>query len=91
MAGPAGPESNRSRVAQRPGSPSGRVPARSVGAWAGQLESIPFPFRTGILDRISMLQGEVCRHIDFDESGERILVAGLTACCSPVGSTAVSS
>ena len=54
-------------VQSRPGRPD---------SWSGQLETIPFPFRTGILDRISMLQGEVCRHIDFDESGERILAAG---------------
>jgi hypothetical protein len=44
--------------------------------WRGDLEPIPFPFRCGILDRVSTLQGEEGRHIDFDEAGERILIAG---------------
>ena len=44
--------------------------------WDGDLEPIPFPFQCGILDRISNLHGDLCRHIDFDEAGKRILVAG---------------
>ncbi len=44
--------------------------------WAGDLDPIPFPFACGILDRINALHGELCRHIDFDEAGGRILVAG---------------
>ncbi|MGP0063261.1 MAG: hypothetical protein ACLQGP_06605 [Isosphaeraceae bacterium] len=60
--------------------PPRAVPASSRLAlprsWAGDLDPIPFPFRCGILDRISSLHGDLCRHIDFDESGERILVVG---------------
>jgi hypothetical protein len=44
--------------------------------WVGDLDPIPFPFACGILDRINALHGELCRHIDFDEAGGRILVAG---------------
>jgi hypothetical protein len=63
LAGPARPAPAVARLAQ-------------PKPWAGELDPIPFPFRSGILDRISTVHGEVCRHIDFDESGERILVAG---------------
>ncbi len=44
--------------------------------WQGDLEPIPFPFRTGILDRVSTAQSNDWQHLDFDEAGERILVAG---------------
>ena len=52
---------------------TGRRPERP---WRGDLEPIPFPFRTGILDRVSTAQSNDGHHFDFDEAGERILVAG---------------
>jgi hypothetical protein len=52
--------------------------------WRGDVEPIPFPFRCGILDGVSTLDGERCQLIDFDKAGERILIAGrhglLTTC-----------
>ena len=60
------------------------APLGQPKSWTGDLEPIPFPFRCGILDRVSNLNGELCHLVDFDKSGERILVAGrhglLTTC-----------
>ena len=55
-------------------------PGRHLGLarpkpWRGDLEPIlPVPLRNP--GRRQTFHGEVCRHIDFDEAGERILVAG---------------
>jgi hypothetical protein len=60
---------------------AGRGPGRP---WRGDLEPIPFPFRCGILDGVSTLNGPQCHLVDFDQAGERILIAGrhslLTTC-----------
>jgi hypothetical protein len=44
--------------------------------WVGDVDTMPFPFRCGILDRVHSLNDEISRQIDFDEAGGRILVAG---------------
>jgi len=44
--------------------------------WKGDVETIPFPFHCGGLDRIDSPQNDGRRHFDFDEAGERILVVG---------------
>ena len=45
-------------------------------AWQGDVESIPFPFKCGTLDRIDAPRNDDHTHLDFDEAGERILVIG---------------
>jgi hypothetical protein len=45
-------------------------------AWQGEIESIPFPFKCGTLDRIDAPRSDGRTHLDFDEAGERILVIG---------------
>ena len=45
-------------------------------AWQGDVESIPFPFKCGTLDRIDAPRSDDRSHFDFDEAGERILVIG---------------
>ena len=45
-------------------------------AWQGDVESIPFPFKCGTLDRIDAPRTDGHSHLDFDEAGERILVIG---------------
>ncbi len=61
--------------------------------WRGDLDPIPFPFRTGILDGIHSSHGEARCHVDFDEIGERVLIAGrhglLAACRLDVDETEV--
>ena len=62
---PTLPESSASRL---------HVAARMP--WKGEVEAIPFPFHSGVLDRIDSPQNDGRRHFDFDEAGERILVVG---------------
>jgi hypothetical protein len=45
------------------------------GAWRGEVEPIPFPFRYGLLGPVAVSDARGCRFIDFDEAGRRILVA----------------
>ncbi len=43
-------------------------------AWRGPVEKIPMPFRTGILSKPRISGAPGCRLVDFDESGDRLLV-----------------
>ena len=58
--------------------PRPAAPARTAipprAAWRGDIEPIPFPFRCGLLVAGRRNSAIGCRHIDFDESGGRILV-----------------
>jgi hypothetical protein len=53
-----------------PATPTGRQP------WRGPVEAIPFPFRCGVLDRGQSPPRHDGRQVDFDESGERLVVVG---------------
>ena len=65
-------------------------PDRSILlVWKGDFESIGFPFHTGVLDQLE--SSRFCSSYDFDEAGERILIAGrrgLLFCCRIDGSEA---
>ena len=51
--------------------PAGAAPRT---AWRGDVEPIPFPFRCGLPGPVVDSGDPGCRFLDFDQSGERILV-----------------
>jgi hypothetical protein len=59
-----------------PESPPSRPHLAGRRLWKGSVESIPFPFHCGTLDRIDSPQNDGRRHFDFDESGDQVLVVG---------------
>ena len=60
-------------------------------AWRGDVEPIPFPFRSGLLGPFGEAHDEVSRLVDFDESGGWIVIAvrhGMLFACQVDGTDA---
>ena len=72
---------SRCRVELADPSAPARPAARRVhpglrDAWRGDVEPVPMPFRCGLPVPPRPIGGIGCRLVDFDESGERLLIVG---------------